>query len=118
MSTVTAIRMDVDGTLDIHQLDQDSTGSLLQALYAALGAELIETFQLPGRVDVIFDEEGKATGAAPNPRATRASYQLGGEFFPGDYIAGPALFLGYNDEGEHVSLTHEQMTRIMAASLR
>jgi len=117
MSTVTGIRMDVDGTVTVCRLEQGLAGSLLEALYAALDVDLIETFQLPGRVDVIFDEEGKMTGAAPNGRATFASYQLGGQFFPGDYIAGPALFLGYTDDGEHVSLTREQMTRILAASV-
>ena len=56
MSTVTAIRMDVDGTLDVHQLDQEPSGSLLQAFYAALDVERIESLyaRFHGRVKLGF----------------------------------------------------------------
>lgn len=117
MSQLTAIRIDEDGTLTVCQLEPTPEGSLLHAMYAALDVRTIETFELPGHIDVIFDEEGKLTGAQPNDRGTVTALMLGGRFLPGDYIAGPALFLGYTDDGEHVGLTEDQMRRILTASI-
>jgi hypothetical protein len=117
MSTVTGIRIDTNGTLAVCQLDQAADGSLLTAMYEALDVRVIEMFELPGRIDVIFDEEGKLNGSEPNPCATIACQILGGEFLRGDYIVGHALFLGSTDEGETVSLTQDQMRRIITASI-
>lgn len=116
MDKLTAIRIDADGTLAICQIDKDSTGSALDSMCAALDVHDIETFGLPGNIDVIFDEEGKPNGSRPNRRATAAVLMLGARFLAGDPIVGNALFLGFTDEGEHVSLTQEQLRRIIVSA--
>lgn len=56
---------------------QALVGGYIEVIYAADGAE------------VIVNEEGKLDGLEPNPTATE---KLRERLFPGDYIAGPAVF--------------------------
>lgn len=116
MDKLTAIRIDADGTLAICQIDKDNTGSALDSMCAAIDVHDIETFGLSGNIDVIFDEEGKLNGSRPNLRATAAALILGAQFLQGDYIVGNALFLGFTDEGDHVSLTREQLRSVVVSA--
>lgn len=111
--TVTGIRIDPDGTLTVVEL---AGADLLHALYGALDCDRIEVAELHDGIDAIFDEEGKLADAEPNDRASMAALLLGFRFLPGDYFAGPVVFLGFNDAGDHISLTPAQRDAIITAS--
>lgn len=114
MTTITGLRIaaTADETVSTVELNADD---MLRSLYDSIGCDTIETIQLPGRIDAIFDEEGKITGAEPNDRATAVALLLGFQFLPGDYIAGPVVFLGYTDDGDHIGLTDNQRRGILRA---
>jgi len=116
MTTITGLRL---GTSPVDEPTgvELPAGNLLHSLYAAIGCRFIDVIELPGGLDVVFDDEGKNIGADPNHLATAIAKRLGFTFFPGDYIAGPVVFLGATGEGEHVSLTADQRHRLLVASL-
>ncbi len=106
------LRVDPTGNVAAVHLDEEN---LLHALYVSLSCSNIETMELPDHIDIIIDGEGKTTGADANPLAMAAALVLGGAFYPGDYIAGPVVFLGFTDDGAHVSLTDAQGSAIARA---
>ena len=114
MTTITGIRIatDTDETVSVVQLDATN---LLAALDESIGCDFIETLELPDGIDAIFDEEGKLTGAQLNRTATAVVRGAGVQLLSWDYLAGAVVFLGYNDEGEHVSLTEAQRETILRA---
>ena len=63
----------------------------------------IECLMLEEGVDLICNEEGKLDGLPLNRR------------MGDDIIAGTFFVVGYNDEGEHISLTDEQAEKYMVA---
>lgn len=113
MSTISGLRVTTSGYIEPVELDGSN---LLQALYGAIDCSLIQTLQVRGNIDAIFDEEGKLTGAEPNPVASYVAAALGFRFIPSDHLSGSVVFLGYTQEGEHVSLTPEQRRAILAPS--
>lgn len=114
MTTITGIRIDATADETVSSVELDGT-DVLRSLYGSIDCERIETIELSGGIDAIFDEEGKLTGAEPNDRASAVALVLGFRFLPGDYLAGPVIFLGFTDEGDHVSLTEEQRQAILRA---
>ena len=114
MATFTGIRVDASADQTVTTAELDGS-NMLRSLYGSIGCERIETIELSGGIDAIFDEEGKLTGAEPNDLASAVALILGFRFLPGDYIAGPVVFLGYTDEGDHVSLTDNQRRAILRA---
>lgn len=115
MPTITGLRIDPVGTVGTVATVQLDGENLLHALYATLSCSNIETIELPDALDIVIDGEGKITGADTNPLATAAALILGGTFYPGDYIAGPVVFLGFADDGAHVSLTDAQRAAVARA---
>lgn len=113
MNIISGIRITPDAGLYISDMDGDS---LLRSLYSVIGCDLIQVIELTHGIHAIFDEEGKVTGAEPNPRATATAKALGFRFFPGDHLVGSVVFLGLSKGGEHVSLTDEQRNMVRAAS--
>ena len=114
MTTITGISIAATAEETVSNVELDGANTL-RSLYDSLSCDLIQTIQLPGHIDAIFDEEGKVTGAEPNDLATIVALVLGFRFLPGDYIAGPVVFLGYTDDGEHVSLTDQQRRAVLRA---
>ena len=60
----------------------------------------------------MIDEEGKLTDEDINIHATVLATQMGFTFLSGDYIAGTALIVGHDGEGETVSLNEGQKAKI------
>jgi len=74
-------------------------GNDLKSLQKAVDG-LIEVIYLEENVLIVCNEEGKCIGLEGNRRVDN-----------GDIIAGTFLICGSNDEGEMVSLTHEQIEK-------
>lgn len=100
----TALVMPVEGPLEQIVLD----GSLEQ-LQRLVGG-YIEAVPIPhfvkdaARATAYINEDGKVTGLPANMRAT--DFMVPGvNLYPGDYIAGPMILLGFDPEtGEHAEL--------------
>lgn len=60
MTTITGLRIDAtaDETVSTVELNGDD---MLRSLYGSIGCDTIETIELPGRIDAIFDEKGQGT---------------------------------------------------------
>lgn len=114
MTTITGVRIDAGADEKIQHVHLDSR-DLLRALYDTLSCGTIETAALRGGLDAIFDEEGEIAGAEPNHHATAVALLLGARFLPRDYPAGPVVFLGVAEDGEHVTPTPSQHRAILRA---
>ncbi|WP_349885789.1 MULTISPECIES: DUF3846 domain-containing protein [Microbacterium] len=114
MTTITGVRIDAGVDEKIQHVHLDGR-NLLHALYDTLSCDTIETAALRGGLDAIFDEEGKIRGAEPNHHATTVALLLGARFLPGDYLAGPVIFLGVTEDGDHVAPTPTQHRAILRA---
>ncbi len=75
--------------------------------HAVLGGYL-EALPVGEGFTVFIDEDGKAKGLPHNERAEsiiRAMLSVyGRSMLPGDYIVGPAIFVGIDDEGNECDL--------------
>jgi hypothetical protein len=58
-----------------------------------------EVVTLPGSAVLWVRADGKSAGLAANPRATRFADALLPGFARGDMVMGPAVVLGFDDEG-------------------
>lgn len=111
MATITGIRIDTDDTITTVELDDTN---LLRSLYNSLGCRVIETLSLREGIEAIFDEEGKIIGDTGNDTASIAALLLGHTFLPGDYLAGPVIFLGRTG-GKYNTLAQQQRSAVLAA---
>lgn len=76
--------------------------------YQRIVGGYIETVPYRENVVPYFDEEGKIKGKPVNERATAL---LRNSIFPGDYIAGTCLFVGFDPEtGEEKDLPDGTLT--------
>lgn len=73
-------------------------GIELEAQNDEVGGE-IAAFDLDDECLVIYNNNGKMENATPNRR------------YKNDIICGPFLVCGYNDEGDFISITDEQIER-------
>lgn len=97
-----------DGIISTVEFDAD--GDTLSFLQASVGGYVEHLpFPVPG-VDAWINEEGKFT-CESNDIATQVMRDM---IFPGDWIAGPMVLTGSDDEGETVGLTATQVASIMA----
>ncbi|MGP5015101.1 DUF3846 domain-containing protein [Glutamicibacter ardleyensis] len=103
-----ALKVTADGTTEMVTLARDENGRTLHSLYEAIGCSTVQYLGANHNIDVVIDEEGKLTNEEPNLHATLLAMRMGFTFFSGDYIAGTALFVGHDGEGETVSLNDEQ----------
>ena len=127
-TTGKAVVIEPDGTARVidWQYPPPAEGHL-QLLYREIQCSLVEAVSLypdgadvPGLVELTLwiDEEGKYNGGEFNPLATGVVGGLYGALFPGDYVAGPALFTGgVDDEGETQPLDEEALTLLTSVQL-
>lgn len=99
--------------------NEELDGTTLQWMQRAVGG-WIECVRLGGhrrqdkqrvQVDLWINEEGKLEGLPYNERATALAAHL----IPGDYIAGDALVLCSDEEGESIGLTMHEATLLLAS---
>lgn len=90
------IRCDIDGSVELVDLDDDH---LLAQLQDAVGGT-IEMLEVTLACDLVIDEEGKLKGYPRNNVATALAEALDVGLAPDDYIAGPAVLIGTNGDGD------------------
>ncbi len=112
-NTVLAVRLDVDGTATVIDLEKTETG-VGTALRAALECELFDVVRLGSGLDMWLDEEGLCVGEpVVNEVATRIARFYGFTWQP--YV-GPVVFASVDDEGETQSLESEQIAALLATA--
>lgn len=89
-----ALIINTDGTAEVKEIAREYP-SINEALG---GVDMIQAIFTPKGETFYMDEEGKYTGQEPNRFATSLFYSLGGQLFPGDYLAGPVAVFGPPDE--------------------
>ena len=111
--TVTAVRLDVDGTATVIELEQTEAG-VGEALRAALDCRFFDVVRLGDGLDMWLDEEGLLV-AEPvvNSVATRIARFHGFIWQP--YV-GPVVFASVDDEGETESLVGAQVAALLATA--
>ena len=67
-----------------------------------------------GFLDMWINDEGKVNGLPLNTLASVLAIVCEAGLAAGDYIAGPAVLAGFNEEGETVALPPEWMDLIAA----
>lgn len=96
----------------------DEEGKTLPGLQRAVGGYVdVITLTHPTtgtKADMWINDEGKVNGLPLNTLASVLAIVCEAGLAAGDYIAGPAVLAGFNEEGETVALPPEWMDLIAA----
>lgn len=115
--TLTALVVPVEGEPRIVEIPKGS--GELNAIYEAIGCQTIEAIEVLG-LTVFLDEEGKYTGPDGGPKPTNqrvtALAHQDRSIFDWDFVCGDVIFMGlYDNDGETLSLTDDQVHHVQAA---
>ncbi|MEE2062190.1 DUF3846 domain-containing protein [Rhodococcus artemisiae] len=112
-NTVLGVRLDVDGTATMIDLEKTESG-VDAALRAALDCRVFDVVRLGRGLDMWLDDEGLCVGEpVVNEVATRIAQFHGFTWQP--YV-GPVVFASVDDEGETRSLVGEQIAALLATA--
>lgn len=113
--TMTVLVLDVDGTLTEQAVDVlDGDTQSLAIPRAAMGPNTWSAQYVGDLYDMAVwcDEDGKVKNLPSNPVATLAIATAVG--LPGDFLVGPIVFVGHDDQDRQVSTTQQQHTLLDA----
>lgn len=103
---------------ELHEVILSDAKPNLEQMYKLIGTNIVEklTITIDGEeVDLCFCEEGKLREKLPTLLFAKLKWNESGnemDYQMVDYIAGNCLVLGFNDEGECISLTQRQINYI------
>ncbi|MGP5265211.1 MULTISPECIES: DUF3846 domain-containing protein [Glutamicibacter] len=109
---IEALKVTADGEAYKVVLEANEEGYTYPAMYKEIGCSTVQYLGADHNIDIVIDEEGKLTDEDINIHATVLATQMGFTFLSGDYIAGTALIVGHDGEGETVSLNEGQKAKI------
>lgn len=112
-ATVTAVRLDVDGTARVVELPRTEAEGCGPAMREAIGCRAFDVVALGPGLDMWLDDEGLCVDEpVVNTVATRLARAYGFGF---QHYVGTVLFIGNDGEGETVSLTGNQREALLAS---
>lgn len=113
--TVTAVRIDVDGTATAIELEGTEERGVGAALRAAIGCRTFDLVRVGPGLDMWIDEEGLLVGELVVNRVATLIVRAQGLIWQ-PYV-GAVVFTSVDDEGETQSLREQQVTALMTTAL-
>ncbi|MFF0818628.1 DUF3846 domain-containing protein [Rhodococcus sp. NPDC003318] len=115
VETVTAVRIDADGTAEVIELARSGSGEGVGvALREAIGCRWFDVVALGPGLDMWVDDEGLVVNEpVVNVVATLIARSYGFRWQP---YAGTVVFTSSDDEGDAVSLSRNQVAALVATA--